>query len=71
MKVPEEDSRLRHHRVKEILFEATLLSGAEREAYLTAACAGDEALRREVESLLAYHDVRGSGGALPGSEERS
>jgi serine/threonine protein kinase len=29
---------------------------ADRDAFLQAACAGDEALRREVQSLLAHHE---------------
>ena len=33
---------------------------AERRTYLDRACAGDDALRREVESLLA-HDDRAAG----------
>jgi hypothetical protein len=62
---------LRHDRVKEILFEASELRGVEREAFLTAACAGDEVLRREVESLLAYHDDRGPIGPVPRPERHS
>ena len=43
----------RWNRVQEI-FEAVLdRPSAERDTFLVAACAGDEALRREVESLLA------------------
>ena len=46
----------RWQRVKE-LFEAALERGpAERAAFLTQACAGDEATLQEVESLLAAHD---------------
>jgi non-specific serine/threonine protein kinase/serine/threonine-protein kinase len=42
------------------LFEAALEQPAEtREALLDEACAGDAALRREVESLLAYADADG------------
>lgn len=38
----------------ESLFHAALrLDGGERGAYLTRACAGDDSLRREVESLIA------------------
>src|SRR5262245_46104107 len=39
-------------RVKEILGEAMDLAPGERAAYLDSACAGDGALRTEVESLL-------------------
>ena len=43
-------------RVKE-LFEAALERGpAERPAFLTQACVGDEPLRQEVESLLKAHE---------------
>jgi serine/threonine-protein kinase len=46
----------RWQQVKE-LFEAALERGpAERSAFLATACAGDEEVRREVESLLAAHD---------------
>jgi serine/threonine protein kinase/TolB-like protein/Flp pilus assembly protein TadD len=41
----------------EQLYHAALERGAvERGAFLAEACAGDEALRREVESLLSYED---------------
>jgi non-specific serine/threonine protein kinase len=41
----------------EQLYHAALERGVEeRAAFLAAACAGDEELRREVESLLAYED---------------
>jgi serine/threonine-protein kinase len=50
------DSADRHERVKEIFFTACGMSAAERKAYLDEQCAGDEALRSEVESLLGYHD---------------
>ena len=46
--------------VKE-LFEAALKREAvERVAFLDGACAGDEALRREVESLLKSYEAAGS-----------
>ncbi|MBA2525796.1 MAG: serine/threonine-protein kinase [Pyrinomonadaceae bacterium] len=41
----------------ERLYQAALEHGAEgRAAFLSEACAGDEALRREVESLLGYEE---------------
>ena len=40
-------------RLKEVFAEARALPACDRQAYLSAACAGDEALRLEVESLLA------------------
>ena len=67
-----EDPLLRHNLVKEILFEASQLAGAQRRAFLDSACAGDAALRAEVESLLAYqpaHEIAagaGNGGGEAG-----
>ena len=40
-------------RLKEVFAAARALPASERQAYLSAACAGNEALRQEVESLLA------------------
>jgi hypothetical protein len=51
-----EDRRLRHTRVKEILFEASRLRGEAREAFLRSACGDDLGLLGEIESLLTYHD---------------
>jgi serine/threonine protein kinase len=48
-------------RAKEILEQALRLSGSERRAYLQAACGKDQALRAEVESLIASHEEAGSG----------
>lgn len=45
--------RERWNRVKDLCDLALAMDGAARHAYLAAACAGDEELRREVESLLA------------------
>jgi hypothetical protein len=50
-----EDPRLRHIRLKEILFEASQLAGESRAEFLRSACGPDLDLRREIESLLAYH----------------
>jgi serine/threonine protein kinase len=41
-------------RVEAVLDRAMLLEPAGRSAFLDEACAGDQGLRREVESLLAY-----------------
>ena len=39
----------------ERLYHATLeCEESQRDAFLTRACGGDEALRREVESLISY-----------------
>jgi serine/threonine protein kinase/Tol biopolymer transport system component len=39
-------------RLKEVFADARALPAANRQAYLSAACAGNQALRQEVESLL-------------------
>jgi serine/threonine protein kinase/tetratricopeptide (TPR) repeat protein len=41
-------------RIEVIFQQAADLSAPERARFLTAACAGDDAMRREVESLLAH-----------------
>jgi serine/threonine-protein kinase len=41
------------HRLKEVFAGARAVPACDRQAYLSAACAGNEALRQEVESLLA------------------
>src|SRR5262245_37685078 len=46
--------------IKEIYDRALDLSRDEREGFLAEACAGDDNLRREVESLLAAHDDAGT-----------
>lgn len=53
---PSEHQRIRHARIKEILFEASRLAREARSDFLSTACEGDEDLRREVESLLDYAD---------------
>ncbi len=45
-----------HERGKQIFLEACDRPAAERAAFLDAACGGDAALRREVESLLEHRD---------------
>jgi hypothetical protein len=54
---PIDDARLRHLRLKEILLEASGLSVPHRTAFLDAACAGDDRMRRELESLLLWLDA--------------
>jgi tetratricopeptide (TPR) repeat protein len=50
----------RHDRLKEILAEAVARSDpAARAAYLDEACAGDEALRAEVETLAKAYEEKG------------
>jgi hypothetical protein len=42
--------------VDQLLDGALERDPAERDTFLQAACGGDEALRREVQSLLAHHE---------------
>ena len=51
-------NRERYARLRQLLFEATELEGAERAGFLDRACAGDEALRRDLERLLETDPVR-------------
>jgi len=46
----------RLHEVEALYRAALERDPAERQAYLDEACAGDEELRREIESLLAYDE---------------
>ncbi len=61
----------RDERAEAILARAIEIpDAAARRAYLDGACAGDEALRQEVESLLAAHAQAGgfmNTAAMPGS----
>lgn len=43
-------------RLKEVFAAARALTPSDRDAYLSAACAGNEPLREEVKSLLASHE---------------
>ena len=45
-----------HQRAKELFLDAVRLEPSDREAFLAEACGGDAELRREVASLLAFHD---------------
>ena len=49
----------RWRRIKEIFSAALELDPAERPVFLEASCAGDAALRAEVEALIAGHDAEG------------
>ena len=49
-------SATRHDKAKDIFFEACLLPTSERGAFLDRSCEGDDLMRREVESLLAFHE---------------
>jgi serine/threonine protein kinase len=50
----------RWQQIKEIFHSALEREPAERSAYLAGACAGDESIRSEVESLIAAHEKDGS-----------
>ena len=48
------------------MFHAALLRTAgQRPTFLQDACGADEALRREVEAMLAAHDGAGDPGSIP------
>jgi tetratricopeptide (TPR) repeat protein len=53
------DSPDRWRRIKDLFSDAVSRGPAERAAFLADACGADEALRREVESLLEGHDQAG------------
>jgi serine/threonine protein kinase len=59
----------RHQRAKALFLAALEHPAADRSAFLAEACVDDEALRQEVESLLAFHDDRDD--ATPGTEAAS
>jgi serine/threonine protein kinase/tetratricopeptide (TPR) repeat protein len=46
----------RHTRIKELFLEICELPGSERLTALARACGEDRELRREIESLLSFHD---------------
>jgi serine/threonine-protein kinase len=50
-----------HRRVKELFVRARQVAGEEREAWLARQCGNDEAVRREVEALLAAEEEMPSG----------
>jgi serine/threonine protein kinase len=50
----------RWQQIKQIFEGAIALHGAEREAYLTSACEGQNEVREEVDSLLRSYEVAGS-----------
>ena len=57
-------------RAKEVFLDALDLKGAEREAFVAEACAGDDALRQRVDALLAadgrVDEVLGRTAEVPG-----
>ncbi len=57
-----------HERAGEVLVAALARPEAERDAFLVTACAGDEALLREVASLLLFHEDEQPSGASARTE---
>ena len=57
-----------HHKICNLYHLVSELAPAERSAFLDQVCGGDEALRREVESLLAARDRAGDYFAVPAME---
>ena len=47
----------RQRQITELCHAALERNASDRAAFLREACAGDEALREEVESLLRYEDA--------------
>jgi serine/threonine protein kinase/tetratricopeptide (TPR) repeat protein len=50
----------RWKQIEQIFHEALKVEQSRRAAFLEQACAGDDALRLEIESLLAHHEEAGS-----------
>src|ERR1043165_6864115 len=46
-------------KVKELFLAALEMTAAERSAYLDTACAGDDAMRRQIEAMLTSHEKSG------------
>ena len=58
-----------HDRAGGVFLAALSRPAAERDAFLVEACRGDEALLREVGSLLVFHEVEAEPGAPDGAED--
>jgi tetratricopeptide (TPR) repeat protein len=58
-----------HQRAKEVFLAALERPAAERAAFIAEACTGDEELRREIESLLPYHEADDEAEGTPPQEE--
>ncbi len=57
-----------HERAGEVFLAALSRPAAERDAFLVAACRGDEELLREVGSLLTFHEAEGAADFDPFAE---
>lgn len=60
-----------HERAKDLFLAALDRPAADWPAFLADACGDDSALRREVESLLAFHEEEGSANQKPSSSPRT
>ncbi len=60
----------RHALARDIFLKAAAVPRSERGDYLVQQCAGDEALRGEVEKLLAYHEQETLASAAPTDASR-
>jgi serine/threonine protein kinase len=63
------DSGQRWKRIEELYHAALELAESQRAGFLEQACAGDEGLRRVVESLLGFHQQAGSFIEAPALDE--
>ena len=59
-----------HERAGEVFLAALSRPAAERDAFLVAACRGDEELLREVGSLLMFHEGEDAADADPVAERQ-
>jgi len=66
---PAKMSSERWREIKPLLESALELDAGDRRAFLDETCAGDESLRREVESLIAAHEQAGDFMEKPAFEE--
>ncbi len=60
----------RHERVGQLFLAARALPGSQRSVFLDEACAGDESLRREIESLLESDQAALNLADVPGLDVR-
>lgn len=58
----------RYQRIQALLQSALERESTDRESFLAEACAGDESLRREVESLMVSYEQAGGFLECPAAE---
>ena len=56
-----QEMRSLHQRAKDVFLSALARPAVDRDAFLADACGSDGPLRKEVESLLAFHEESGGG----------